>query len=323
MANGQHKGVEDELRTCFKKEIDATSMDESADVKEGVAYNSKKQVFQASVNIGEHFVVKEFKVKADVEHWIDLLKSLEGKKLLKSNIALMKMADATRQATEAAYEKIIQAKQTFTPESEPTLKHSHQGGKDIWATLFPKYKETPESTLCSPQVRVPQTSLEKLKVMGFSNPVVGEIFGWHHNSLWRGINIITHDGNGDIDNIGIGSDLVHIGFIRCSGEDAEPTEKDKQKMRHLLQGTNVVACIIVTYPAPCTQKVTPLSILVLKEASSIQCKRRKQRQPKQEKDFICGNPGRRPFFTGIYIYVLYIDTAYIHKYTTHNYTYKA
>lgn len=305
MANGQHKGVEDELRTCFKKEIDATSMDESADVKEGVAYNSKKQVFQASVNIGEHFVVKEFKVKADAEHWIDLLKSLEGKKLLKSNIALMKMADATRQATEAAYEKIIQAKQTFTPESEPTLKHSHQGGKDIWATLFPKYKETPESTLCSPQVRVPQTSLEKLKVMGFSNPVVGEIFGWHHNSLWRGINIITHDGNGDIDNIGIGSDLVHIGFIRCSGEDAEPTEKDKQKMRHLLQGTNVVACIIVTYPAPCTQKVTPLSILVLKEASSIQCKRRKQRQPKQEKDFICGNPGRRPFFTGIYIYMSY------------------
>eukprot|EP00438_Fugacium_kawagutii_P023228 Skav215522 [mRNA] locus=scaffold2213:106684:113665:- [translate_table: standard] len=144
IGTGACKEVEDSIRATFQPEIGATSVGEAAPITEGVTFNSFKNVFQASIKLDEQAYVKEFKTKADAERWIDIIKALHTKGLLKGHFDTLKKACANREATQKAFDSIINAKNVFTPESSSTWQYDPKKGTDTWASMFPKAKEVEE-----------------------------------------------------------------------------------------------------------------------------------------------------------------------------------
>lgn len=53
MATGKFNVVEEHIRGVFKTAIGASSVDASTEIKEGVTYNHKKEVFQAAIKISD------------------------------------------------------------------------------------------------------------------------------------------------------------------------------------------------------------------------------------------------------------------------------
>eukprot|EP00435_Cladocopium_sp_Y103_P057316 s12_g19.t1 len=189
---GKVDAIEEHLRSIFKTEIGADTVDASDSIKEGVTFNTHKGVFQAALKIDDQAFVKEFPVKQDALHWLDLLKSLSNKKLLKGQAHVMKAVAANRKATQEAYDKILSSKKIFVPEENSAYQKNPSDGKDIWTDMFPKYEEPEKPKFPLSSIRVPQASLEKMKLMGFeAPPVVGELWGWQHKTLgWR-VNLIV------------------------------------------------------------------------------------------------------------------------------------
>ena len=193
--------------------------------------------------------MKEFPNKDDAAHWIDLLKALHNKNLLKGQFDLMKTAAANRKASQDAYEKILAAKQVFVPEQDPNFQQKPCEGKDIWGNLFTKYEEPKKPAFPESTVRVHSNSIEKVTLDGYKAPLVGELWGWHHQQLgWRVTDIITHDGSGDFSGMAKDSSLVHLGFLRCAHGDSELSDDDKKEMQSIADKQPVIA-IVITYPA--------------------------------------------------------------------------
>lgn len=198
--------------------------------------------------------MKEFPTKDDAQHWLDVLKSLNNKKLLRGQFDLLKSASANRKATQEVYEKILASKQVFVPEDNPAYIQKPTEGKDIFNDLFPKDQPKQEPDLPLSTVRVPHTCLDKMKLLGSEGPVIGELWGWQHKTLgWRATTIITHDGQEDFSELPTASDmLTHLGFIRCGMGTGDPelTPEDKVKMQSIA-GDQPVIAIVVSYPASC------------------------------------------------------------------------
>lgn len=253
MAAGKFKLIEDHLRSTFRKAIGATTVGEASEPSQGITFNKAKGVFQACVKLSDQSFVKEFKLKEDAQHWVDLLTSLDNKKLLKGHFSTMKEAAATRKATQEAYEKIMSSKQVFTPESSKAWQRTSSEGKDVWNSMFSKYAAK-EATLPGAFVRLPQNSMDKLKELGFDHEIFGELFGWKHKSLgWRATNILTHTGDAEdifSNETQAGMNLSHLGFIRCKPVDQPPDllEDDKAKIVRHLEHQPKILVIIVTYP---------------------------------------------------------------------------
>ena len=201
---------------------------------------------------GNQAFVKEFSAKNDALHWIDVLKALNNKNLLKGQIDVMKSAEASRKATQEAYEKIIAAKQVFVPEQDPAFVSKPSEGKDIWGDMFKKFEEPKKPDHPSATVRLPQVCLDKMKLLGFDAPTVGEMWGWQHPTLgWRVTTVYTHNGSSeyDFDDIPTGPHmLTRLGFIRCGGEP-ELTDDDKTKLRAIAVEHPALA-IVISYPVP-------------------------------------------------------------------------
>ena len=199
--------------------------------------------------------MKEFPNKEDAIHWLDVMTALSNKKLLKGQIDLLKTAAANRKATQEAYEKIIQAKQVFVPENNPAFMKKPAEGKDIYDTMFERYSEPPKPKFPESTIRVPQTCLDRLMVMGYESPVIAELLGWKHSTLgWRVTDFITHTGDieTDLNDILNASSLTHLGFIRCGPNDPELTDDAKNKLKRIsenLDSSAAAMAIIVTYPA--------------------------------------------------------------------------
>ena len=193
--------------------------------------------------------MKEFPNKDDALHWIDLLKALNNKNLLKGHFDMMKTAAANRKGTQEAYEKILASKQVFVPEEDPNFQQKPCEGKDIWDNLFTRYEEPKKPAFPESTVHVPSNSIEKVKLDGYKAPQVGELWGWEHQQLgWRVTDIITHDGTGDFSDMAGDSSLVHLGFIRCCHGESELNDDDKKKMQSIA-GKQPVIAIVITYPA--------------------------------------------------------------------------
>lgn len=128
-----------------------------------------------------------------------MVTALNNKKLLKGQIDLLKTAAANRKATQEAYEKIIQAKQVFVPEDNPAFVKKPAEGKDIYSTMFEKHSEPTKPKFPESTIRIPQTCLDRVMVMGFKSPVIAELLGWQHNTLgWRVTDFITHSHTDDL-----------------------------------------------------------------------------------------------------------------------------
>lgn len=168
----------------------------------------------------------------------------------------MKTAAANRKATQEAYEKILNAKQVFVPEENPLLQRKASDGTDIWKTMFSKYEEPKKPDFPPASIGVPQVCVEKLKLLGFQQPVLfGELLGWRHETLgWRVNSIYTHNGDDDLvfDEIFptvSGSDtFIRLGFVRCGGDGPDLTDLDKKKLRSMADKHPVIA-MIISYPA--------------------------------------------------------------------------
>jgi hypothetical protein len=162
-------------------------------VVEGVTFNSFKNVFQASIKIDDQAYIKEFKLKSDAEHWVDIVKALKHKDLLKGHFATLKPAAATREATQKAFDSIVHAKNVFVPESQKTFQYDPANGKDVWSNMFSKFEDVPDNIPKS-KVWLAQVSLQELTVQGFSSPVYADILCWRHKMLgYRGIQLLTHE----------------------------------------------------------------------------------------------------------------------------------
>lgn len=180
---GECKEVEEKLRSTFQCEIGAKSVGEAVPVTEGVTFNSFKNLFQASIKLDDQAYIKEFKTKADAEHWIDIIKALHSKKLLQGHFDTLKKACANREATQKAYDSIINAKNVFTPESQPTWQYDPKNGKDTWATMFPKVQEV-EEKLPRSKVYMPSVLLEDATVRGFQKAHVCGDSGLESQNSW-------------------------------------------------------------------------------------------------------------------------------------------
>ena len=184
-----------------------------------------------------------------------MVTALNNKKLLKGQIDLLRTAAANRKATQEAYEKIIQAKQVFVPEDNPAFVKKPAEGKDIYSTMFERHSEPTKPKFPESTIRIPQTCLDRVMVMGFKSPVIAELLGWQHNTLgWRVTDFITHshtdDLGADFNEILKGSGLTHLGFVRCGPNDPELTDDDKNKLKRISENSSEAAmAIIVTYPA--------------------------------------------------------------------------
>eukprot|EP00435_Cladocopium_sp_Y103_P050344 s918_g15.t1 len=195
--------------------------------------------------------VKEFANKDDAHHWLDILKSLNNKKLLKGQFDLMKSAEATRKATQEAYDKILKSNKVLVPEEDPQFMKNPTDGKDIWGTMFKKYEEPKKPDHPTSSIRVPASSLERAKLLGFEGSLQGELFGWRHQTLgWRVTSILTHHGNSDLDFHQLAKEgLAYLGFIRCDPDSHELTESDKKKLGAIAENHPALA-ILVSYPVP-------------------------------------------------------------------------
>ena len=238
IGSGKCKSVEADLRSCFQTAIGATTVGKAAQVVEGVTFNSFKNVFQASIKIDDQAYIKEFKLKSDAEHWVDIVKALKHKDLLKGHFATLKQAAATREATQKAFDSIIHAKNVFVPESQKTFQYDPAKGKDVWSNMFSKFEDVPDNIPKS-KVWLAQVSLQELTVQGFSSPVYADILGWKHKMLsYRGIQLLTHGehetATEEVRECATGRKLTHVGFIRCiSSSTDQPTlaPKDLEKLK--------------------------------------------------------------------------------------------
>ena len=179
-----------------------------------------------------------------------MLKSLNNKNLLKGQFDLLKKAASNRKATQEAYDKILHAKQVFVPEDNPTYVKNPSEGQDCWKAIFTKYEPPPKPDLPESSIRLPQSCVDKIKLMGYEAPVVGELFGWKHQLLgWRANMILTHPRSENMDDIAPESDdFVHLGFIRAGFEQPELTECDKKRLRSIAEKRPAIA-VVISYPA--------------------------------------------------------------------------
>lgn len=179
-----------------------------------------------------------------------MLKSLKNKNLLKGQFDTMKSAAANRKATQEAYQKIIESKQVFVPEQDPAFVNNASEGKDVLKSFFVPYEPPKKPAHPASSIKMPQSCLEKIKVGGFSTPLVGELYGWEHQTLgWRVNMVLTHQGDEDVQDLATGGgNLVHLGFVRCGG-NPELTDEDRAKLRSIA-GHHPAIAIVVSYSVP-------------------------------------------------------------------------
>jgi hypothetical protein len=166
----------------------------------------------------------------------------------------MKSVAATRKATQEAYDQILKAKKVLVPEQDPQYMKNPSDGKDIWGTMFTPYEAPKKPDHPTSTIRVPGSSLEKLKLLGFEAPIQGELFGWQHQTLgWRVTSILTHPTHQDSceqDFHALAKDgVTYLGFIRCDPDAHELTENDKKKLGAIADKHPALA-ILVSYPVP-------------------------------------------------------------------------
>lgn len=254
LVGGRVKDVEEQLRSVFQKHIGAHDVPKSTEIKEGVTWNASKSVFQACVKIGDQSLVTEFKTSDDAKHWVDILKALESKGLLKAHFATMRQAEANRKATQEAYEKIIAADKAFQPEDSKSFAKNPQEGKDIWANFFGQSQKKAEPSLPCSSIRFPKNSMDKLRELGYERELRGEILGWEHRTLgWRAVRVLTHTGIDNaqehLDKIAADCKLTHLGFVRCVHTKEKPKLSDQDKTQlEALAKNNTVLAIVASYP---------------------------------------------------------------------------
>ena len=276
LINGKSKPTEEHLRSVFQKGIGADKVPQAAELCEGITWNKRKNVFQACCKIREQFFVKEFPLKEDAFHWIDLLRSLDGKKLLAGHLDTMKQAAANRKATQEAYDKILNANKSFRPEESKAFQRHHKDGTDIWQSMWGP-KESKDSKVEKPSslVKLPKNSVDRMKELGAQNMVVGELLAWEHKTLgWRVATILTHAGDGDreetkklVDEAASTLKLAHIGFMRCDPrifEQPDLREADTANLKAILEKQPLALALVVTYPT----KIGSLKAWELKAATS-------------------------------------------------------
>ena len=195
-------------------------------------------------------------MKSDAEHWVDIVKALKHKDLLKGHFATLKKASATREATQKAFDSIVHAKNAFVPESQKTFQYDPADGKDVWSNMFSKFEDVPDN-LPKSKVWLAQVSLQELTVEGLSSPVYADILAWKHKMLsYRGIQLLTHEeheyGRGSgmrnwprSDACGIHQ--VHL-FFYSSTDQPTLAPKDVEKLKDIAsKNSGVGIAIIVTY----------------------------------------------------------------------------
>ena len=256
MFEGKIKAVEEKLREVFRHQIGADALGEAATLDEGITFNKHKNVFQACVKLEDQAYVKEFDVKEDAGHWIDILRSLHNKNLLKGHYSTLKQAAANRKATQDAYETILHAKQVLTGEPCQTFKRCPGEGTDIYQAMWSKYKQ-PVKKLPSSFVKIASNCLDRMREIGFKEPIYGELLAWQHQNLgWRIVEVLTHKGDAEGEAAAkknaVDRDLAHVGFIHCSSEQEPPTlsKADSEKLKAIVErfDRGVGVAVIVGYP---------------------------------------------------------------------------
>ena len=250
---GKVEFVEQNLSIAFRSFIgaDTPNQDKSDGVK--INWNNIKKVFQASVNVGTHWMVKEFQVKADAQHWADLVHSLQTSGKFKGHCSVIQKAEANRKTTQAAYDQIMSGKGVFSAEDNPNFQNDPKLGKDVWPTMFSRYQE-PKQDLPSSEVRVHKGSLEEITVMGSKQYIEADLLGWRHKTLgWRVTHILHHTGQKEamesVMQHAADLDLVRVGFIRCTGDSSKPefTDSDMAKLKSLSSTVPEAVAVIVGY----------------------------------------------------------------------------
>ena len=250
---GKCKKIEESLRAAFRTFIGADTPKENKSEKASVVWNEFKKVFQATVDVGTHQMVKEFAVKEDAQHWADLVHLLQQSGKLKGHCSVIQKAEANRKATQAAYDQIMSGKGVFSAEDNPNFQNDPKLGKDVWGTMFSRYKE-PKESMPGSEIRVHRGSLEEITVMGSKQCIQADLLGWKHKTLgWRVVRILHHNGQQEaresVAQQAEDLELTHVGFIRCTGNSSHPemTDQDQIQLKRLSAKVPGAVAVIVGY----------------------------------------------------------------------------
>ena len=246
--------METKLDKTFRYEIGADTAEDDDAERLRLSYNDKKKLFVASVKVGDQWILKEFKVKEDARHWAALVQSLERRGRLRGHIAVIQAAEANRKASQDAFDKIMCGEGLLQAEDNPHFKQKSEEGKDVWGEFFTAFEEK-HPALRPSKVKLHKGSLEELLVQGSKKALVGELLARNHKSLgWRVTRILTHSNETGAaeavsDYVKESGDLMHIGFVRMSGDDSLPalTHDDMGKLKKLYKANKEAVAAVVGY----------------------------------------------------------------------------
>lgn len=253
---GTSTKMEERLRKAYQTStgVDSTPSG-TATLSHGIVVDKVTNKFMATYKVGDGLgsISKIFESRQDAEFWFDSLESLMQKGRLKGNLAALRQAEATRKATAAAINKIMEENITLKSETREAYKRKAEEGKDLFNSFFKKSGDDASRSTKVAKVRFFKTSLDQLQDHTVNTEVTeveGMISGsWHSTLGWRPTTCIVF---GDefkaeaFDEFKKTSGLQILGLI-SSGSTMEPAEPTRGKLVEVASHSECKTPLIVHF----------------------------------------------------------------------------
>ena len=227
---GACKKMEAELRCAYQKSTGADITPEgSASMAHGIVVDKLTGKFMATYKVGKDHgsICKIFDSRADAEFWFDSLHALMQKGRLAGNLAALRSAAATRQATANAINKIMEENITLEPEGRGAYKRDATEGRDFFNDIFQDLSSKMTSGLAIAKIRMFKPMLDQLQEHAAKAGINGLLLGTFHTSLgWRPTVCIIlgeHFDKESANDFASKAGLQKLGIVGCS-DSPEPTE---------------------------------------------------------------------------------------------------
>ena len=244
---GSCKSIEEKLRKAYQKSTGADATTEgSATMTHGIVVDKCTNKFMATYKVSKEHgsISKIFDTRQDAEFWFDSLNALMKQGRLAGNLSALRQAAATRKATAAAINKIMEENISLEPESRDAYKREVKEGKDVFDKIF---KKSSGSGLRRASVHLFKASSDQLQECAGKGVVNGVLCGsWHASLGWRPTTIIVFGSGFDKDSADAfvaKSGLTKLGVISCS-DSPKPSEGDFAKFAQVAKTSECKNCVM-------------------------------------------------------------------------------
>lgn len=226
------------MRKSYQQSIVVSSTEAGpATLKQGIVYDGVTGKFMGTYEVkGFGSISKIFACKQDCEFWYDSLHSLHLKGRLAGNLGALRQAEASRKATAAVIEKIMQDNITMEGEQQKGKAQDVKGGRDFFPDMFPQKKGSP---LPAAAVRLYKGVLDQLLTMAMTHEVKGVVLGlWNAQLGWRSTTcmVLGHScTKQSIEEFVVQSGLIKLGIISY-GTSQQPTDEAFAELKDVANG---------------------------------------------------------------------------------------